>query len=86
MKAGDWKYLKLLWRSQPFPYYVARGGQAEVGQQHNERANLRELYRNQWGDPSGVQLREVALFAIPTRPGSSITHFSMIKAEAGESM
>ncbi len=84
LKAGDWKYLKSFWRSQPFPHYVARGGQAEVGRWHDERVNLRELYRKQWGDPSGVRLLEVALFCDTDQTGaSSIAYFSTIKAETG---
>jgi len=84
LKGGDWKYLKSFWHSHPFPHYVARGGQSEIGRWHDERVNLRELYRKQWGDPTGVRLHEVALFCDTDQTGaSSIAYFSAITAEPG---
>ncbi len=86
LNAGDWKYLKSFWRSQAFPHYAARGGQAEIGRWHDERVDLRELYSKQWGDPAGVQLREIALFCDTDQTGaSSIAYFSTIKAEPPDS-
>jgi hypothetical protein len=80
--AGDWKYLKSFWRSQPFPHYVARGGQANVGRWHDERVDLRELYRKQWGAPAGVRLIELAIFCDTDQTEtSSLAYFSTIRME-----
>jgi hypothetical protein len=82
LKAGDWKYLKSFWHSQPFPHCVARGGQAEIGRWQDERVDLRELYGEQRGDQAGVRLLEVALLCDTDQTvASSIAYFSMIKAE-----
>jgi hypothetical protein len=83
LKAGDWKYLKSFWRSQAFPHYTARGGQAEIGRWHDERVDLRQLYRRQWGDPDGTRLVELALFCDTDQTGAaSVAYFSTIRAEA----
>jgi hypothetical protein len=82
LATGDWKYLKSFWRSQAFPHYTARGGQANVGRWHDERVDMRALYRAQWGDPAGVRLVEIALFCDTDQTGaSSIAYFSTIRAE-----
>ena len=81
--AGDWKYLKSFWRTQAFPHYTARGGQANVGRWLDERVDLRMLYRTQWGDPTGVRLVELALFCDTDQTGaSSVAYFSTIRAES----
>jgi hypothetical protein len=74
--SGDWKYLKTFWGGQGFPHYTARGGQANVGRWHDERVDLRALYRKQWGDPAGARLVEVALFCDTDQTGaSSVAYF-----------
>ena len=79
---GDWKYLKTFWGAQGFPHYTARGGQANVGRWHDERVDLRALYRTQWGDPAGARLVELALFCDTDQTGaSSVAYFSNIVVE-----
>lgn len=79
---GDWKYLKTFWGAQGFPHYTARGGQANVGRWHDERVDLRALYRKQWGDPAGARLVELALFCDTDQTGvTSVAYFSNISVE-----
>ena len=76
LHAGDWKYLK------SFPHYVARGGDENAGRWHDERVDLRTLYRKEWGDPGGAKLIEVALFADTDGTGAqSVAYFSTVRVE-----
>ena len=82
LRAGDWKYLQSPWTGSSFPHYVARGGDENVGRWHDERVDLRTLYRKQWGDPGGASLVEVALFADTDATGAqSVAYFSVVRLE-----
>jgi hypothetical protein len=82
LRAGDWKYLESFWGGSPFPHYVARGGDENAGRWHDERVDLRALYRKQWGDPRGAVLREVALFCDTDATGArSVAYFSAVRVE-----
>ena len=82
LKAGDWKDLQLSWFGRPFPHYVARGGDEHAGRWHDETADLRALYRRNWGDPRGVSLVEVALFCDTDATGArSVAYFSKVLIE-----
>ncbi len=77
--AGDWKYLDSPFSRSPFPHYVARGGDANVGRWFDESVDLRALYRKSWGDPAGARLVDVALFCDTDATGaSSVAYFSRI--------
>jgi Protein of unknown function (DUF3047) len=81
LHAGDWKYLESLW-NPPFPHYVARGGNENAGRWHDEKVDLRELYRKQWGDPRGANLQEIALFCDTDATGAqSVAYFSSVRVE-----
>ena len=82
LRAGDWKYLESFWSGSPFPHYVARGGDENAGRWHDERADLRTLYRKNWGDPRGASLQEVALFCDTDATGArSVAYFSSVRVE-----
>jgi hypothetical protein len=82
LHAGDWKYLKSFWSRSAFPHYVARGGDENAGRWHDEQADMRTLYRNNWGDPSGANLQEVALFCDTDATGAeSVAYFSSVRVE-----
>jgi hypothetical protein len=82
LRAGDWKYLKSFWSGSPFPHYVARGGDENAGRWHDERVDLRTLYRKNWGDPRGATLQEVALFCDTDATGAqSVAYFSSVRVE-----
>lgn len=82
LRAGDWKYLESFWGGSPFPHYAARGGDENAGRWHDERVDLRELYRKQWGDPRGANLQEVALFCDTDATGArSVAYFSSVRVE-----
>ena len=82
LRAGDWKYLESFWSSNRFPHYVARGGNENTRRWHDERVDLRELYRKNWGDPAGASLQEVALFCDTDATGAQSTaYFSMVRVE-----
>lgn len=42
LEPGDYKYIG------SFPHYVANGGRKNVGQWHDERVNLLEIYKHLW--------------------------------------
>lgn len=82
LRAGDWKYLQSPWTGNSFPHYVARGGNENAGRWHDERVDLRTLYRKQWGDPAGASLIEVALFADTDATGArSVAYFSVVRLD-----
>ena len=82
LRAGDWKDLQLSWFGRPFPHYVARGGDENAGRWHDETADLRALYRRNWGDARGASLVEVALFCDTDQTGArSIAYFSAVRVE-----
>jgi hypothetical protein len=82
LHAGDWKYLESPWSGSSFPHYVARGGNENVGRWHDEKVDLRALYRKQWGDPGGASLIEVALFCdTDATGGQSVAYFSTVRVE-----
>ena len=82
LRAGDWKYLKFFGSSHPFPHYVANAGNDNIGRWHHERVELGKLYREQWGEPRGARLVEIALFADTDQTGAeSIAYFSDIRVE-----
>jgi Protein of unknown function (DUF3047) len=82
LRAGDWKDLQLSWFGKPFPHYVARGGDENAGRWHDESADLRSLYRRNWGDPRGALLVEVALFCDTDQTGAkSVAYFSTVRVE-----
>lgn len=82
LRAGDWKYLESFWSRSPFPHYVARGGDENAGRWHDEKVDLRALYRKQWGDPRGASLQEVALFCDTDVTGArSVAYFSTVRVE-----
>jgi len=77
--AGDWKHLSFLFGLIDFPHYVANGGAANVGRWHRQRVDLRDLYREVWGDPQGARLTEIALFCDTDETGAhSIAYFGPI--------
>ncbi len=81
LKAGDWKHLKFFLFFS-FPHYVANGGDENAGRWHHESANLRELYRELWGEPRGVHLVEIALFCDTDETGAeSVAYFSDVRVE-----
>lgn len=82
LRAGDWKYLSSFWSRNPFPHYVARGGDENAGRWHDEKVDLPALYRKQWGDPRGASLQEVALFCDTDATGAqSVAYFSAVRVE-----
>lgn len=82
LRAGDWKYLESFWRRNPFPHYVARGGDENAGRWHDEMVDLRALYRKHWGEPRGASLQEVALFCDTDATGAqSVAYFSAVRVE-----
>jgi hypothetical protein len=82
LRAGDWKYLESFWSRNSFPHYVARGGDENVGRWHDEKVDLRALYRKLWGDPAGATLHEVALFCDTDATGArSVAYFSAVRVE-----
>ena len=82
LRTGDWKHLKSPWSGSSFPHYVARGGDENAGRWHDERVDLRTLYREQWGDPRGAKLIEVALFCDTDGTGAqSVAYFSSVRVE-----
>ena len=82
LRAGDWKYLDSFWSNNRFPHYVARGGNENAGRWHDERVDLRELYRKHWGNPAGASLLEVALFCDTDATGAQSTaYFSIVRVE-----
>lgn len=82
LRAGDWKYLESFWSRSAFPHYVARGGDENAGRWHDEKADLRALYRKHWGDPAGAHLEEVALFCDTDATGAqSVAYFSSVRVE-----
>lgn len=82
LRSGDWKYLESFWSRSRFPHYVARGGDENAGRWHDERVDLRTLYRKQWGDPRGARLEEVALFCDTDATGArSVAYFSTLRLE-----
>jgi hypothetical protein len=82
LRTGDWKYLGSFWGGSPFPHYVARGGNENVGRWHDERVDLRTLYRKNWGDPHGANLQEVALFCDTDGTGAeSVAYFHSVRVE-----
>jgi DUF3047 family protein len=82
LRAGDWKYLDSFWSRSRFPHYVARGGDENAGRWHDEKVDLRALYRKQWGDPHGATLREVALFCDTDATGAtSVAYFSSVRVQ-----
>ncbi len=81
LRAGDWKHLKFFGLFS-FPHYTANGGEENLGTWHYERADLRELYGELWGDPAGVRLVEVALFCDTDETGGrSVAYFSDVRVE-----
>ena len=82
LRAGDWKYLESFWGGSPFPHYVARGGDENAGRWHDEKVDLRVLYRKNWGDPGGANLQEVALFCdTDATVAQSVAYFSAVRVE-----
>ncbi|MSQ73312.1 MAG: DUF3047 domain-containing protein [Betaproteobacteria bacterium] len=82
LRAGDWKYLESFWSGSAFPHYVARGGDENVGRWHDEKLDLRALYRKHWGDSRGATLQEVALFCDTDATGArSVAYFSSVRVE-----
>jgi hypothetical protein len=82
LRAGDWKDLQLSWFGKPFPHYVSRGGDENAGRWHDESADLRALYRRNWGDARGVVLVDVALFCDTDQTGaSSVAYFSTVRVD-----
>lgn len=85
LKAGDWKYLYGKSGEAGFPHYVVRGGNANVGEWHDEKIDLRKLYAENWGDSAGVRLIDVALFCDTDATGAkSVAYFSQITLEPGD--
>lgn len=82
LQAGDWKYLSSFWSRNSFPHYVVRGGDENAGRWHDEKVDLRALYRKHWGDPRGASLQEVALFCDTDATGAqSVAYFSTVRVE-----
>jgi hypothetical protein len=82
LRAGDWKYLESFWSRGSFPHYVARGGDENAGHWHDEKVDLRALYRKNWGDPAGASLLEVALFCDTDATGArSVAYFSAVRVK-----
>jgi hypothetical protein len=82
LRAGDWKYLESFWSRSSFPHYVARGGDENAGRWHDEKLDLRVLYRKHWGEARGASLQEVALFCDTDATGAqSVAYFSAVRVE-----
>ena len=82
LRAGDWKYLKFFGSAHPFPHYVANGGNENVGRWHHQSVELGKLYREQWGEPRGARLVEIALFCDTDQTGAeSVAYFSDVRVE-----
>jgi hypothetical protein len=82
LRLGDWKYLRSFWGGGSFPHFVARGGDENAGRWHDERVDLRTLFRKNWGDPRGATLQEVALFCDTDATGAqSVAYFSSVRVE-----
>lgn len=63
-----------------FPHYVANGGRLNVGRWHDERVDLRTLFRRFWGDPAGARLTEIAVFCDSDETGTrSISYFADVR-------
>jgi hypothetical protein len=69
LQAGEWKYLGR------FPHFVANGGVANLGRWHDERVDLRDLYRSAWGGARGIRLTEVALFCDSDETGDATSAY-----------
>ena len=77
--AGDWKILGFMFGLIEFPHYVANGGAANVGRWHREQIDMRDIYRELWGDPTGAHLNEIALFCDTDETGAtSVAYFGPI--------
>lgn len=82
LKPGDWKHLKFFLDRRPFPHYAANGGDENAGRWHEERVDMRRLYREQWGEPRGARLVEIALFCDTDQTGAeSVAYFSDVRVE-----
>ena len=61
---------------------TAKAGDDNAGRWHDESADLRALYRKNWGDPGGARLVEVALFCdTDATGGRSVAYFSAVRVE-----
>ncbi len=82
LEAGEWLHLGFLLGLIEFPHFVANGGDENEGRWQIEEVDLRKIYRELWGDPSGARLVEVALFSDTDQTGAaSIAYFSEIRVE-----
>lgn len=72
--AGEYKYIG------DFPHYVANGGDANIGEWHDEQVNLLEIYREIWGADAGTpRITDIALFCDSDETGgSSIAYFASV--------
>ena len=58
LSAGDYKYIG------GFPYYVANGGDENVGEWHDEEINLLAIYHEIWPDDDAApRITEIGLFS-----------------------
>ena len=64
------------------PQTAVKGGDENAGRWHDEKVDLRALYRKHWGDPRGASLQEVALFCDTDATGAqSVAYFSVVRVE-----
>ncbi len=76
LRAGDYKHVG------GFPHYVANGGAENIGRWHAESVDLRPIYTELWGDPSGARLLDVAIFCDSDETdGSSLAYFADVRAQ-----
>ncbi|MFQ5417301.1 MAG: DUF3047 domain-containing protein, partial [Myxococcota bacterium] len=84
LAAGEYLHLEGWWSVflGSFPHYVANGGRANEGRWHDETVDLREIYRELWGDPSGSRLVDIGLFADTDETGdTSVAYFADVHLE-----
>lgn len=81
LQPGDWKHLSYLkGLIGPYSHYAVNGGRENVGRWHQERVDLRVIYRQAAGSREGVRLVEIALFADTDETGAtSVAYIGPIK-------
>jgi hypothetical protein len=59
---------------------VANGGDANAGRWLAQEVDMRQLYRELWGEPGGARLVEIALFCDTDQTGArSVAYFSSVR-------
>jgi hypothetical protein len=66
----------------PFPHYVANGGEANEARWHAEQLDLTVLHRELWGDPVGARLVDIGLFCDSDQTGDrTVTYVADVRLQ-----